>query len=260
MKIAIVVSLKDPAGLNIKERLIEGYDFKTAEQCLEFSKDIRLYTVAEESVYNEDIDKKIDADLFIFATKHESKSKIPSLCVHSPGNWGLAQLGGKDFSLCIAPADHIRVALFKMMKKAKGTDYQVIQECTHHGPYLEKPCIFIEIGSSIERWKDPAAAEIIAQTIMEIAQEQIPKHKIAIGIGGLHHTPQFTSLMEKRPDIAFGHICPKYNLENLDKEMLKQAIEKSYPGNNLIFVQWKGISGYKQKVAAILEGMEFEKI
>ena len=149
MKTAIIISKKDPASLNIKDCLLEKYPFKENNDVYTLE-DINIYTIEEESIYSENIDKKIRADLFIFATKHESTSKINSLSVHVPGNWSKAELGGKDRKLCVAPVSLIKEILLELEKS--NIDYEKIQEVTHHGPFLQKPCLFIEIGSTLSEW------------------------------------------------------------------------------------------------------------
>ncbi len=255
MNIAIIVSKKDEAGMNIRDSLLT-YKFNETEETFEGNKvfsidNIKLYTAETESIYCEDIDKEIDADLFIFATKHESASKVNSLSVHSPGNWGEAKYGGKEKQLGIAPEFHLKAAL-KKLEELNNRDYEVVQECTHHGPFLNKPCMFIEIGSSLEQWKDKKAADIIAKTIMETLSKEQEECKVAVGIGGLHHTPNFKRIILES-DIAIGHVCPKYMLEELNKDLIKQAVEKSTKKAELAILDWKGLSQHKQKVTSLLE-------
>ena len=243
---AIIVSKKDTAGMNIKECL-ENYDLEKY--------DTKLFMVEKESVFNENIDEEIDADFFIFATKHKSESKINSLSVHTAGNWTKAanEHGGQDRKLCIAPAAYLKMALLKLMELAKDIDFEVVQECSHHGPFLEsKPSMFIEIGSSEEQWKNKQAGEIIAKTIIYLLENKPPSCRAAFGIGGLHHTPILTKTMLKT-DIAFGHVCPKYMLEFLDKEMILQAIEKTEPKAELGVLDWKGLGKEKTRIKGLLE-------
>ena len=267
---AIIVSKKDIAGMNIKECLLRLFDFKETEEEFEGEKvyetnvegeEIRLYTAEKESIHCENIDEKINADFIVFATKHQSKSGIASLSVHIQGNWSKAEFGGSDHKLCIADADYLRDCLFKLEELAKGNDYEIIQECTHHGPYLAKtPCMFIEIGSSEKQWPDKQAGNIIAKTIMSIIPKEPKHYKTAFGIGGLHHCPNFTKVMEKS-DLAFGHVCPKYMLEHLDKEMILQAVEKNQHKCEIIVLDWKGLSQYKQKITKMLDdlGIKYKK-
>jgi D-aminoacyl-tRNA deacylase len=266
MKVAIIVCTPDPAGMNIKKRLLENYGFK--ESGAEFSghkiyeiqtrlHDIRLYQSDIQSIFNEDIDKKIDADIFIFATTHKAASGIHSLSVHAPGNWSKAELGGKDFSLPFAPSRLLRFALFKLEEFAHDLDFEIMQECTHHGPYLEKPVMFIEIGSNEETWTQKPPAEVIAKTLMFILDNPTPEYDIAFGIGGPHHTPNFKRHMQKS-NFCYGHICPMYQLEHLNKEMVQQALDRSCAEK--IFVDWKGLKSFKEHIKHILEGVDWEKI
>ncbi len=117
--------------------------------------------------------------------------------------------------------------------------------------------MFIEIGSDMEQWQDPEAGQIIAKTIMILLENPPQKYRVAFGIGGLHHTPIFRKVKDKT-DIAFGHICPKYNLENLDKEMIKQALEKTQEKVDLIILDWKGLGQFKEKIVNLLEELNLE--
>jgi len=257
MKIAIIVSTKDSAGMNIKERLLEtGKLVETVEwkghTVYEYNNDCHLYTVDTDSINNEDIDKEIQADFFLFATKHSSAAGVQSLSVHSIGNWSKAEFGGRDKTMVFSDGNLLRYSLF-LLEELNTLEIEVIQEVTHHGPYLEKPTMFIEIGSNEEGWKNKKAAEILVKAIVKIIktlQDKLPKFTLAVGVGGLHHSPVFTSLMH-RTDLAFSHICPKYNLENLDIEILKEAMEKGKA--ELVILDWKGLGKEKQRIVAMLE-------
>jgi len=257
MKFAVISSTKDIASVNIKESLLKLFDFKETDEKFEDNnvfklenKDIFLYTTNQEIIHCEDIDKSMEADFFLFISKHQSASGISSLSVHGLGNWGKAELGGKDRKLCISPALYLREAMLKLMELGKETGYEIIQEVTHHGPYLEKPVMFIEIGSSEKQWKEKNAAEIIAKTSMHILTKEPEKARIAFGIGGLHHTPSFRKTYSQ--GIALGHVCPKYNLHNLNEEMIKQAIEKTMGRTDFALLDWKGLGTEKQCIIDIL--------
>lgn len=266
MKSVIIASVKDTAGMNIKQNLLHLYPFEETEEEFEGNKvyrlkdkDIKLYTAEEDSIFCENIDEEIDADLFIFATKHQAASGVHSLSVHSPGNWGKAEFGGKDNSLCIAPADYLKAGFLKLLefKEKETMGYDVIQECTHHGPFLKKPVMFIEIGSNEESWQNKKAGEVIAKTIYFLLTEEIKKNKAALGIGGLHHTPNFQKILLNH-DISLAHVCPVYQLENLTKELILEAMEKSLPKTELIILDWKGLKQHKEKVRALLQEMKLE--
>ncbi|MBI5065777.1 hypothetical protein HZA97_06070 [Candidatus Woesearchaeota archaeon] len=240
MQFAIIIG-QDLAGQNIKDKLINNFSFKQTKEVFndlpvyEF-KNAKIYAVKEKSVYNEDLDKQINADFFIFATTHFSKSGIPSLTVHPIGNWGGADLGGRPKLLVLTDAVMMKKALLFLDKINTLKDFAIAQEATHHGPYLEKPSLFIEIGSGEEQWKNQEAGRIIAECIVEIVKEygsqtanrepQTVNLVPVVGLGGLHIHQQFEKF-RRITNYAFGHVCPQYNVANFDEEMLKQALEKS---------------------------------
>ncbi len=242
MEFAIIISEKDPAGITIKEFLPKNLD---------------VHLVEKESIYNENIDKKIKADFFIFATKHESKTKLPAFSVHCPGNWSKAEMGGKDNILNLSSS----LLQFKALKylNKNNPKYELILEATHHGPFLEKPCFFIEIGSSLKEWQDKEAASLISQTIVHVIKDKTENTKTAIGIGGLHHGPNFVKY-SLRNNVAISHICPKYALQFLNKNMLQQAISKTLEKVNYVLLDWKGLGKEKDRIKELLKGIDLEII
>lgn len=261
MKTAVIVSKKDIAGMNIRQALFELFDFLETEERFDDNivcafKNIKVYTAEKESIFCENIDKEIDADLFVFATKHQSRSGIKTLSCHSPGNWGVAEAGGTDRELCMAPAALLKEALIELNNTAKEfaeqNNYDIVMECTHHGPYLEKPVFFIEIGSTETEWKNREAAELIAKTIVALAAKKTGTYVPAVGIGGQHTCSNFKKI-QLQTNTAVAHICPKYNLENLDKEILIQAVNKTQPKSELIILDWKGLGSEKERIKNLAE-------
>ena len=209
----------------------------------------RIYTINEECVHANNIDAEIGAELLVFATKHKSSSKIPSLTAHSPGNFGRAELGGFERKLCLSPAFYIKQAV-KELFALNTINYDVVQEVTHHGPFVEKPVFFIEIGSSEEEWKNPEAGSIVARALMNTLSKENFDFESAIGIGGLHTMPNFKKII-LNTNIALGHVCAKYNLEELDFEILEQAYERTIPAPKKLIIDWKGLGNFKEKVSEL---------
>ena len=259
MKFAIIVSEKDKAAMNIKSALTGTY-FKPTKEFFEDQVifeygETKLYTIKSDSVSFETSDK-IDADFIIFATKHQSKAGTPSLSAHVVGNWGSAELGGKPKTLGIADSQFVKRAL-QLLEEKNLSGFESVQEATHHGPNSTKPLLFIEIGSSDKEYANSEAGRIIAETIIELLTFK-PKDGIsAVGIGGLHHTPNFKKI-QINTDIAVGHICPKYALDSLNKEMLLQAIEKTIPKPQLIILDWKGLGEHKERIRQLAEEVSKE--
>ena len=262
MEFALISSSKDTASLNIKESLLKS--FKKSDEVFEgenvyFYKNAKIYTTNKELIYSEDIDKEIKADFFIFLSKHKSKSEIPSLTVHPIGNWDKAELGGKNKTLVYSSAKLVKEVLITMYR-FNNLDFEVTLESDHHGPYLEKPSFFIEIGSTENEWKNKKAGEIIAKTIYEILDYKTKKYRIAIGIGGQHYPYSFNKIT-LGSDIAIGHICPKHYLYNFDEDLLKQMIEKTEEKVDFIILDWKGLGQFKQKVSSLVKkfGLSYVK-
>ncbi len=266
MKTAVIISLKDLAGVTIKESLIEQ-GFKKTENTFDGNpvyemESAKLYTLNEDTVYSENIDKKIEADIMIFATRHQSESGKPVLSFHTPGNWNKAGFGGKERTLCISPARHLKLAMEKLAEYTKDTGYEVSCEQTHHGPYTEIPTMFIEIGSSEEQWKDKDAAGIIAKTIIDlirIGENAYANNDSAVFFGGGHYNPGANRIMQET-GYLIGHVCAKYNFEDLTEDIVKQAFEKQLPKPTLAILDWKGLGQGKQHLLSILENLNIRYI
>jgi len=265
--IAILCSTIDPASMNIREHLLKHEDWQQTGKWHDHpiytqyidKTQVSLYTTDKNSVYLEHVDKEINAHLFIFATKHQSKSGIPSLSTHGPGNWSTAQLGGEDKTLAVWPAAVTSFFYQRMTSLATELPVEVVYEATHHGPAMEVPCCFIEIGSTDEQWSIPAYGKLLADVIIEgcktfpdtasLQQASLP---VGIGIGGLHTAPRFCSRMDKKEAI-FGHICPHYALEHLDAQLITQAIERTLPKADHIFIDAKGLRSHKNHIMTQVE-------
>ena len=262
MKIAIIVWNKDPAGMNIKNNLINNFNFKKInkrynnEIIYELDENTKLYTINERHVYANNLDKKISSDIFIFATTHRSEAGKASLSVHTPGNWNKAELGGKEKELCVAMPSLMKNSYLELKKLNTLKDFEVTLECTHHGPYLEKPAMFIEIGSSLKQWQNKDAGKIIAETIINVPDKE-NNYKTAFGIGGPHYCNNFNKILE-RTNIAVSHICPKYALEFLDKEMINQALEKTNEKIDFVLLDWKGLGKEKARIVDLLNKLNIK--
>ena len=255
MKHSIIVSTKDIAGMNIKERLkergfVESEEETSGHKVLVNPAGVKLYTTDKDTIYSEGVDTELEGDRVIFATRHSSCSCKKTLSVHVSGNWGKAEAGGRDRKLCAAMPSEMRKA-FLYLNERCIEGYEVSMECTHHGPLIEKPCMWIEIGSEESSWQDKKAAGLIADAIIEVINNDTAEGKSVIVLGGGHYN-QVANKLILRTEYSVGHICPKHQLELLDKEMLAQAIEKN-PGFEMCVLDWKGMGPAKQEVIALLE-------
>ncbi|MBW2965176.1 D-tyrosyl-tRNA(Tyr) deacylase [Candidatus Woesearchaeota archaeon] len=265
MKPSIIVSTQDPAGMNIRNILVSLHGFAEGTEKWHgnpvYSKEgIKLYTTDERTIYSEGIDTEVEGDWIIFATRHQSAAKRKSFSVHVPGNWGKADAGGKPKKLCTALPDVMKDALRKISGTYQGDEFELILECTHHGPYIEKPCMFIEIGSSEEEWSRTDAGEVIANVVNFIVMNPARKYKSVVVIGGGHYSMAGTKLM-MNSEFAVGHVCPKHTLAELDEKLLKEAIAKNGDRFEMVVLDWKGLGAEKDRLIALLEklGIKYER-
>jgi len=266
-KIAVVASSTDPAGINIRnkvielpgfEKLNEKFDGTDVFECNNIkNKNVRLYLVKSDLIFSESLDKKIDADVFIFASKHRSKENTPSFAVHSIGNWGKAESGGKEKVLCPSSPFLQKDLFLRLNKFGSDSSYEITLEATHHGPFMEKPSVFVEVGSTEKEWNDEGNGKLIAKTIMDALNSDETAYKAAIGIGGPHYCNNFNKIA-LRTDIAMSHVCPKHSLESLDLELIMQSIEKTTGKADFILLDWKGLGAHKQKVLGLIKSMGIE--
>ena len=224
--IAIICSMADSAGKNLHNRIRD--EFGGANYEGEFF----LVPVEVKSPFAQEFPK---ADIYLFASRHVSESGKPTLCVHAPGNWSQAVVGGNPRELAWTDARLMKSLLLELKKERdeKKLGYDVTMECTHHGPtHLGKPCIFIEVGSSEKQWNDPQAIEAVVTAILRAPKVDWTP---CVGFGGGHY-PITLTRVQLETEYAVGHILPKY--ENFDFEMIEQAVKKSHAEK--LIIDWKG--------------------
>jgi D-aminoacyl-tRNA deacylase len=243
----IVASKVDKAGVNISTQLSQFGNFN-------------FYLVEDEMIFTENINiEKINQyDFIIFASKHQSEKGNKTISVHAPGNWNKAELGGEERTVCSTSAlfqKQLFECLHKNIEKFSLKDYDLTMECTHHGPKIDKPCLFVEIGATDTEWRDRKAGFIVAKSISEIIStfKENPYNEIAVAIGGPHYCPNFNKL-QLNSNIAISHVIPQYALP-LTEEMVREAISKTAEDVDIIVLDWKGLgnSEQRQQVMEILK-------
>ncbi len=246
----LVCSTPDSASMNLKNAILSDVwmDYADFHGSPAFLKDnLLLITIQEHHVYYNDLDKEIVKELgiipdnIIFLSKHKSASEKKALTVHPIGNWAEANLGGKDNELTPA-SPHLMSALLRSIKKSAEClpDYDVVFEVTHHGPLLETPTLFMEIGSTEAEWTNADASKAMASALFSASENK--SYPIAVGIGGGHYAPRFTeTAISKKLD--FGHMIPNYAIDFNDAEKLSSMVIKAMENSNtdLVFVHRKSM-------------------
>ncbi|MBR7123988.1 MAG: D-aminoacyl-tRNA deacylase [Candidatus Methanomethylophilaceae archaeon] len=179
-----------------------------------------IMTISDKHITHENIDSHaesfgIKVDEVVFMSKHSAASGIPTLTVHPIGNFKKAEFGGRDNELVASSPASMGDALRKIARYNDTDVYKVSFEVTHHGPYLEKPTYFIEIGSDASHWGDIHAAEILTKALCD--NEPDDDCIVAIGVGGGHYAPRFTEMVMGYR-IGIGHMIPGYQTDGMDDE------------------------------------------
>ena len=237
----IISSEADTASINLRDRLLEMSEWKEdgkfgnrtvwkltkdyGDFCTE---DTRLITIEELHIHAEEIDKKwinqtnLNVDNIVFLSRHKAASGRPSLTVHPIGNWGAADYGGKKGEISGATPKWM-TGLLLNIRENRISGYDVCFEATHHGPLLETPTMFLEIGSSESEWEKKEPAEALIKSLLELK----PATGVnVVGIGGGHYTPRFTEAAFTH-EVCFGHMIANYGVSVLNPDIVTKAISCS---------------------------------
>jgi D-aminoacyl-tRNA deacylase len=279
MKIAIITSTEDQASMHMHKHFLQLGFTQTTETFQEHKvyslaeantkSNIKLYTTSLPIVRAEGIDQEISADFFIFASRHHGKDGRPCFTLHPTGNWN-KEYGGKDKTLSPLLPGALKQCFIIMNNTIQKEpialpDFHVTLEATHHGPLLNKPSCFMELGSDKTAWGDKRLAKRLAGIIIECAKaisqekmhEKIKNYQNVVGLGGTHYCSNFNKIqLNQENNIAVGHVCPKHHLEFLNENMLKQAIETSQA--ELVLLDWKGLGKEKERIITLLEKLKIE--
>ena len=273
--ILLVHSTRDIAGVNIARSILQRYSFAKTMQTYQENpiytaqingKRINFLSLREEAVCAQYLPEDFpDAQLIVFISRHSSLSARPTLSVHTPGNLGEADLGGLPRTLSVAPAVAMQTALKALyrLKLEMNLNYEVLYECTHHGPSLNVPVMFVELGSSEPQWNDSTAAQAVGDAAMyTVANFSAPTGSSVLGIGGTHYNQKFTG-MALAGEAVFGHMIPKYATTTIDSAILSQCVKKTLEKVSLAVLDWKGIASQDKPklMSALLEiQLPFKKV
>lgn len=184
-----------------------------------------------------------DIDDVIFLSRHSSQADIKSLTVHPTGNFSDAKLGGRERKLSMSDPAKMSSTLRLMSEYYKGGLFSVTFEATHHGPLLDIPNFFIEIGTTKEQWEDPEALETV---VTSIVSENGNGSGAFVGAGGGHYMPKITKYSIEN-SVDMGHMISKHALGHVDENLISQAVSKT-PGCKGFILDRKGVkSNSKQQ-------------
>ena len=180
-------------------------------------------------------------DEVLVLSRHVSATEIPALTLHAIGLPGevphgeRGQAGGTKGS--VVPPSPRFASLFRSMltmARTRGLDeeFDLTLETTHHGPLLDRPALYIEIGSTEREWSSVPAAELWAEVISEnlgLSGEEpvqwVSGGEVMIGLGGGHYAPRHKAVLSES-DLWAGHLLANYALP------FEEPIEGEEPGGS----------------------------
>lgn len=268
--------------MNIRSKLInsKAYDFEKteyfwhknplfefkgfsgkSEESLNFNADqIYLGLTKESLIFLDNLNlgkSALNPDLIIFASRHRSEAQRPAFLAHLTGNWSSkAEFGGNPRELSLASALLFKAGFLSLLENSKIctvlANFSTDIEVTHHGPTtLEKPLIFMELGSTKEEWSINEAGEVVANSIINAIYKYLDfKEKkdqyIGLGFGGTHYAPNFQRLVINS-NVAMSFICPKYYIQELNRDLIAQMIENNLESVDYFIIDWKGTNSEDKK-------------
>ncbi len=257
----IVTSQQDIAGVNIYSELAKGFAAEGEFEGKPILKKGEVWAIATEKKQTEaeHLDEFFNPEYYVFASRHRSESGAKTLTVHVTGNLTEhAEVGGKPKQLTRCNASAMKAALQELqrVKDRMHLEYKVSMEATHHGPTgLRKPVLFVEVGSTEVEWNDAKAVRAVAGAAL-LAAENDKIFQSAVGIGGGHYAPRHTSVVLES-SIAIGHIIPSYAIDEIDRDVFAQAVEKSKASFG--FLDWKGMKKeQRDKVIALAAELDLK--
>ena len=202
--------------------------------------------------------KHIDADFFIALGIHSLKDEKKRFCVHPNGNWaGLwphpkrNSLGGKEKTLCTASGALLNKVYQSLLQNINLPDYKVSIECTHHGPSISKPIVFLEIGTSSEEWENIQANKVIVQSLRSVLKGFEVDRKSVVVFGGDHYMTKVSELMKERR-LQVSHMCPSNQIPHLSAEMIELALTKTHEGVEFVLLDLEALGPYHSKIVNVL--------
>ena len=271
-KVAIIVPEPDVAANTIWQELKNQSYFKETNQLFDgnpvfkhnkYPNDIKIAHSKRDGVASNHLDFEIEAELYIFASRHRAASGKPALLVHPTGNWNQTTLEGREKELSYTSAFVLKRGFQRLISKQEEfnlEEFKVDMEVTHHGPTeLKTPLIFMELGSNEKYWTHKKAALAVGQAIIETAEQFVQRGKFQgesfIGFGGNHYAYRFRKhvLLDEKTHIS--HIAAKHTLDNLTEKIIMEAFEKTIEEPKGALIDKKGARSEQRKnVIDIVEG------
>lgn len=245
----LICSESDTVSRNVKAQLFslrkwEGLGTDGRNTFDSFGDNVML-TTPDAHITSENIDDVarnfgIVFDEIVFMSRHTAASGKPALTVHPIGNYKDSNLGGRPESLVRSAPALMTDALRRIAIRNDTGTFSTSFEVTHHGPWVDTPSMFIEIGSDENNWGDINAAGILANVILDTEKDE--SYPNVIGVGGGHYAPRFTELALKYK-VNVGHMVPNYQMDgSTDDEIIRMIVSAAEAtSTKLVYIHRKSM-------------------
>lgn len=253
----LVAYNKDPAGNNMANFISQ--DMKKDGEIFR-GKKFDLVIIPTPTISADWLEEKYAYDGYVFLSKHAAESKALALTTHSTGNFSDASFGGNKRQVAI-PHPFIQKSYIQSLwdKKDTFSDFQITIEATHHGPTaLDKPALFIEIGTTEKQWTDTKLCDSVAQIAVDVMNNKHNASPVALCFGGTHYPDKFTEELISG-EHALGTVVPKHALEFLDEDLFSHILKRNQMAK-VALLDWGGLGKDKQKVLQLIEATDLEVI
>jgi len=289
----ILVSGGDIASTNQADELLKLADWiklPEVEGRKAFSyKHARMWWVDDGCLWEDDLDKRWESvtgekpDEIIFPSRHSAASGNPSLTLHPIGTMQVPinetpRFGGRAAD---CPPPNPRLAAWWRELNTIDLDFDEFElslETTHHGPWIETPSLFIEIGSTSETWGHLGAAKVLAGIIYRgLGLDGSNglgtwngEGQVVITLGGGHYAPRANAL-GLHENVWLGHMLATYalpferdddeNVTGMWETSIRRAVaatKKAFPGGDIVCsMDKKAFKGWqRQAIRGLLEELE----
>lgn len=181
----------------------------------------------------------------VFLSRHAAASGKPSLTVHPIGvPWltesGIIELGGQP-GRASPPSFRIGALYRSLLEATKESplsdEFEVTLEATHHGPHVDVPACFVEIGSTAEQWSRTDAGELWAGVLEKHFRAgdafKATATTAIVLIGGGHYCPVMGDMARIGDAVVVGHVLAQYTL--------KDQLEKNITPDNAVTGGWRQV-------------------
>jgi D-aminoacyl-tRNA deacylase len=253
----LVAYHSDPAGFNLAHHISKSMK---QDGKIYRGKNYDLVVIPTPAISADWLEEKYSYDGFVFLSKHASETGTLALTCHSTGNFSEALFGGKPRQVAI-PHPHLQKSYMQALwaNRKDFAEFEITIEATHHGPTaLNKPALFIEVGTTEKQWNDKTLCGSVAKIVEDVMSNTPNNHDVAICFGGTHYPKKFTKELIVG-QYALGTVIPKHALDFVNEKLFSHILERNKEAKSAL-VDWSSLGKNKKKIVDLIKTANLEMI